>query len=125
MILIVDKVTEAHQALKESMKMVGRECTIITVSPQGSQTDGVIGLDAKYGNHLFIQSGENGYLMKYDKEKDLTDQVDLVDRMAAKIVEIFADRERLETFHRKSYEIAEQYEESRVADKWIGLISCI
>ena len=82
----------------------------------------MIGLDAKYGNHLFIHSGENGYLMEYDKGKDLTDQVDLVDRMANKIVEIFANRERLEVFHRKSYEIAEQYEEWRVEDKWIDFL---
>lgn len=48
MILIVDKVTETYRALKESMEMVGKECTIIALSPQESKTDDVLSIYEYY-----------------------------------------------------------------------------
>lgn len=82
----------------------------------------MIGLNAKYGNHLFICSGENGYLVDYDMEKDIANQDDLIDRIADRIVKIFADENRMELFHKKSYEIADQYIEACVEEKWIKFV---
>lgn len=83
----------------------------------------MIGLNAKYGNRLFIHSGENGYLVDFDLEKDMESPENLIDRMADRIVDTFADKKRLEAFHKKSYEIADQYMERIVSEKWIRLVS--
>lgn len=85
----------------------------------------MIGLDVKYGNHLFIHSGENGYLVDVDPKRDMEHPQELIDRMADKIVETFADEKRLELFHKKSYEIADQYMKATVEDKWFRLVSGI
>ena len=44
-------------------------------------------------------------------------------RMAEKIVEIFADGERLEAFHRASYEIARDFSNEIIAEKWRRLLT--
>ncbi|MCM1231932.1 MAG: glycosyltransferase [Ruminococcus flavefaciens] len=82
----------------------------------------VIGLDVKYGNHLFIHSEENGYLVDFNTGYVNGDDSQLIDDMAEKIVEIFEDKEKLKKFHQKSYEIGEQFLTHRIREKWIKLL---
>lgn len=82
----------------------------------------MIGLDVKYGNRLFIQPEKNGYLIDYDRKYAEDDDSKLIDDMAEKIVEIFADEERLEKFHRASYEIAEGFSTKLIEKKWKELL---
>ncbi len=84
--------------------------------------DAVIGLDVKYGNHLFIRSGENGYLVDYNTGYVSGDDSRLIDDMSDKIVEIFKDEERLKKFHQKSYEIGKNFFADRIREKWIRLL---
>ena len=82
----------------------------------------MIGLDVKYGNRLFIQSEKNGYLIDYDRKYAEGDDSKLIDDMAEKIVEIFADEERLKKFHRASYGIAGDFSTKLIAKKWEDLL---
>lgn len=79
----------------------------------------MIGLDAKYGNRLFIHPNENGYLVDFDVNQDIESPNELIDHVADRIVELFEDEQRLESFHKKSYELANQYNDACVTDKWI------
>ncbi len=83
----------------------------------------MIGLDVKYGNRLFIQPEKNGYLIDYDRKYIEEDDSALIDEMAEKVVEIFADGERLEAFHRASYEIARDFSNEIIAEKWRRLLT--
>lgn len=82
----------------------------------------MIGLDVRYGNRLFIHPGENGYIVDFDLEKDMVDKESLTDRVALAIVKIFEDQNRLERFHEVSYEIADDYKQSIIEDKWLQFI---
>ena len=83
----------------------------------------MIGLDVKYGNRLFIQPGENGYLIDYDIDYLERDDEELTDAIAAKIIEIFEDEKgRLERFHQKSYEIAQNFLSEKIEEKWKNLL---
>lgn len=77
----------------------------------------MIGLNVKYGNRLFIRSGENGYLVDFHVD-DTDDDSRLIEDMAEKIVEVFKDQERLEKFHCRSYEIAEEFSTKRIEGQW-------
>ncbi len=83
----------------------------------------VIGLDVKYGNRLFIKPEKNGYLIDFDRDYIGGDDSKLINDMAEKIVEIFEDEERLEGFHRTSYEIAESFSSEIIGEKWRKLLS--
>ena len=69
----------------------------------------VIGLDAKYGSRLLVHSGENGYLVKFAPSSVNEDTEKLIEGMAERILETFADLRHLEAFHRRSYEIAQGF----------------
>lgn len=83
----------------------------------------VIGLDVRYGNRLCIHSRENGYLIDFDQSYPEGDDHRLIDDMAKKIVEIFADKDRLEKFHRYSYAIAEKFSPKIIAESWKKLLA--
>lgn len=80
----------------------------------------VIGLDVKYGSRLLVHPGENGYLIDFDPGS--SEESKIVDCMAEKMIEIFADSERLEKFQERSYEIAEKFSTQNVEDKWRELV---
>lgn len=82
----------------------------------------VIGLDVKYGNRLFVHSGENGYLVDFDLNYVNQDE-ELVNNMAEKIVEIFADEKRLQEFHENSYKISKKFLTENNSKKWEVLLS--
>ena len=82
----------------------------------------VVGLDAKYGSRLLVHSGENGYLVRFEPASVNEDAEKLIGSMAEKILEIFAQPERLELFHKCSYRIAEGFLMGAIADKWMELL---
>ena len=82
----------------------------------------MIGLDVKYGNRLFIQPEKNGYLVNFHKDNVDGDDEKLTDIIAGKIIEIFTDEERLDKFHRNSYEIAAGFSSEIIKEKWKVLL---
>lgn len=76
----------------------------------------IIGLDVPYGNQTFILDEENGYLIPAVKDENK-----LVALIASRI-EKFLDLEDKNTFHQKSYEIAENFTLEQLQRKWINLI---
>lgn len=84
----------------------------------------IIGLDVRYGNRLFIHSGKNGYLIDYNWNhmNDVKMENKVIDNMAEKIIEIFSDEQRLESFHQKSYEIAKGFSTELIKKQWEELL---
>ena len=110
----------------------------------------VIGLDVAYGNRLFVRPERNGYLISLsavssrpvtndqnekwintaplatdkfiDYDVNDIDEEKLTDVMGEKIVEIFRDDQRLEKFHQISYEIASEFLNSVIEEKWKKLL---
>ncbi len=78
----------------------------------------MIGLDVKYGNHLFIQPEKNGYLVDFDLCYVEGNDDALIDRIADRIVEIFSDKEKLKEFQHGSYEIGKQFLSEVIEEKW-------
>lgn len=99
----------------------------LTLLDAAGSGEALIGLDAKYGNHVFIRNGENGYLADVDFSKTGNEQYveTVIQGMADKIVELFADEERLKAFHEKSYQIAEEYMDYKIEKRWIDFIEKI
>ncbi len=81
----------------------------------------MIGLNVRYGNHLFIQPGKNGYLVDFNTNYIEEDEK-LTDAIAEKIIEIFADKKQLEEFQRNSYKIARDFASDIIEEKWKNLI---
>ena len=94
----------------------------LTVMEAVGSGTAVIGLDVKYGNHLFIRPGKNGYLIGYDPKYIDNDDHKLSDTIAERIVDVFADDERLKRFHWNSYEIARGFSTQIIAEKWKRLL---
>ncbi|MCI9336731.1 MAG: glycosyltransferase [Lachnospiraceae bacterium] len=83
----------------------------------------MIGLDAKYGNRLFIQPENNGYLVEFHTEYVDGDDDKLTDAIAEKIVDIFSDETRLREYHNNSYRIAQTFCTNNLTDKWEALLN--
>ena len=82
----------------------------------------MIGLDVKYGNRLFICHEENGYLVDFNTSYVDGNDEELTDAIAERIVQVFADEERLERFHQNSYEIAQNFLSQLIEEKWKSLL---
>ncbi|KAI4443223.1 glycosyltransferase [Schaedlerella arabinosiphila] len=82
----------------------------------------VIGLDVKYGNRLFVHSEENGYLVDFDLNYVSQSDRELINNMAEKIIEIFADEERLQEFHENSYKIGQAFLNENNSKRWKELL---
>lgn len=78
----------------------------------------MIGFDVPYGNPTFIDDGKNGFLVPV---REAMTEADRVQALADRVVRYFTECDRA-AFARRSYEIAEAYEEQRVALKWKGVI---
>lgn len=91
-----------------------------TMEAIGSGT-AAIGLDVPYGNRLFIRPEENGYLVAYDGTD--ADEEEMTDLLTEKMIRIFEDERRLESFHRKSYEIASEFLTQHIEEKWKRLLA--
>ncbi len=82
----------------------------------------VLGLDVKYGNRVFVHSGENGYLVDFNLCYVSGNDEPLIEDLAQGILKILEDRERLEQFHEKSYEIGKGFLQEVIAEKWQKLL---
>ena len=78
----------------------------------------MIGFDVPYGNPTFIADKENGYLLPFDREEP---DAAKIRKLTDAVIRLFTQAD-LEAFYRKSYEIAENYLEERVALKWKELL---
>ncbi len=79
----------------------------------------MIGFDVNYGNPTFIKHQKNGYLIPIDLNEDKESEI--IDHLAEGIVNYFDnDTSR---FNQASYEIAENFTQPVVVQKWNNLIS--
>lgn len=115
-------VTEVYQNYEVYITASLWETLGLSLMEAVASGNAMIGLDVKYGNRLFIRSGENGYLVNFHTDYVDGDDEKLTDEMAKKIIEIFADRERLEKFHQCSYEIAEKFSIEMIEKQWKNLL---
>ncbi|MDO4633736.1 MAG: glycosyltransferase [Eubacteriales bacterium] len=81
----------------------------------------MIGLDAHYGNRLFIRDGVNGILIPFslDAVSSRSEEEALIEHMADAMAEILQDREGLQSRSKESYRIAETYLNQYLEDKWL------
>jgi len=85
----------------------------------------MVGLDVRYGNRLFIEEGQNGYLVSYDPDHLYLECPEETDLLAERVVDILSDEEKLRKFSERSYEIAERYLPERISGQWKELMdSC-
>ena len=82
----------------------------------------IVGFDVRYGNRVFIDNGRNGFLVDYCPAHSEDECPPEVDGMADRIVEVFADEDRLRRFHERSYEIAEDYLSAKIEQAWVDLV---
>lgn len=85
----------------------------------------MIGLDVRYGNRLFIQNDINGKLVDFnidDIEKEGIED-STIEKIKDAIIDVFADRERLISFHENSYLIAKEFMDERIEDKWLKFLN--
>lgn len=83
----------------------------------------MVGLDVRYGNRLFIEDGQNGYLVPYNPDHFYQECPPEIDTLAKHIVQIVSDKKICEMFSQKSYEIAERYLPEQIKEKWKDLLS--
>lgn len=87
----------------------------------------VIGLNARYGNRLFIEDGKNGRLIDFSPE-DMGNPArvkEIISDMARSIVEVFSDEERLRAYQEHSYKIAERFLNEKIEQKWMDVIESL
>lgn len=87
-----------------------------------SSGNAVIGLTVKYGSRLLIRPGENGYLIDFVPGCDDDEEDRIIGDTADRIVEIFEDQESLKKFQRNSYEVAREFSNRMVEEKWRELL---
>lgn len=109
-------VTEVYKNYEVFLTASTFETLGLSILEAISSGTAVIGLDAKYGSRLLVHPEENGYLI--DFEPGNVEEEEIIDHLAEKMIEIFADSERLEKFHECSYEIAEGFSNRTVEDGW-------
>ncbi len=84
----------------------------------------LIGFDVRYGNKVFIRDGENGVRIPMSIEQISSPKLydACIAQMADAICEVFKDRKRMKKYEKKSYEIAEEYLDERIEEKWLELL---
>lgn len=113
-------VTEVYKNYEVFLTASTFETLGLSILEAISSGTAVIGLDVKYGSRILIQPGENGYLI--DFEPGSSAESEIVEQMAEKMIEIFADPERLEKFHERSYEISGRFTAPGIEGKWRKLV---
>lgn len=83
--------------------------------------EALIGLDAKYGNQVFIEHGENGYRVDFDPEviNQENEQNALVNRMAEAVCATFSNDDILSSYQKKSYDVASRFMDEKISESWI------
>lgn len=80
----------------------------------------IIGFDVRYGNPTFIDDGQNGYLLAADEE---TTRAQRVKMLSDAIIELFTHAD-LCAYSEHSYDVAKEYLNEAVEEKWINLLCC-
>ncbi|WP_436855889.1 accessory Sec system glycosyltransferase GtfA [Staphylococcus caeli] len=79
----------------------------------------MIGFDVNYGNPTFIKDQENGYLVPISLNEE--SEAEIINKITEKILQIFKNNHN--HYHVKSYEIAEEFTQSAIVEKWNDLIN--
>ncbi len=115
-------VTEVYKNYELFITASTFETLGLSIMEAVSSGNAVIGLTVKYGSRLLIHPEENGYLVDFVPGADSEEEGRIIDDMAAKIVEVFEDRERLKRFQMNSYKIAGEFSSRMVEEKWMELL---
>ena len=78
----------------------------------------MIGFDVPYGNPTFIENGKNGMLLPYNEEWTDFRKEEVLTKA---IIEMFTKSD-VDSFNKKSYQIAEPYLTANVAKQWEKLV---
>lgn len=113
-------VTEVYKNYEVFLTASTFETLGLSILEAMSSGTAVIGLNVKYGSRLLVQQEENGYLIDFDPGS--SEESEIVERMAEKMIEIFANQERLEKFQKRSYEISSRFTIREVEDNWRKLV---
>jgi len=99
---------------------LGESLGLTLMEATGSGT-AMIGFNAKYGNDIFIQNDINGYSSPIDfTQLNNTKYISyFTEKMAENIIRLFQNKEKLHQFQTSSYQIAKNYLEDIISEKWI------
>lgn len=78
----------------------------------------IIGFDVRYGNQTFIEDGKNGYRIPYSDEMEAKDKAE---KLAERLITLFTEVD-LDSFQKKSYDVAKQFLTTEVERKWKEII---
>lgn len=118
-----DNVADIYQQYEVFLTTSLGESFGITLMEAAGSGLAMVGLDVRYGNHVFIEDGKNGYLVPYDPSHIGVECPSETDVLAKRIVEILSDEEKRRAFSERSYEIAERYLPEQVEGKWMELMA--
>lgn len=84
----------------------------------------IVGLDARYGNRLFIENDKNGRLIAFKPEYILDDKMHekIIADMADAVVDILSDDKILKQYQEQSYQIAKQFTDDKIEGQWLELL---
>ncbi|KRL00996.1 glycosyl transferase [Liquorilactobacillus capillatus DSM 19910] len=78
----------------------------------------LIGLNVRYGNKTFIKNDQNGFLINYDGNPNLSE---ITDNISNKILKLFRSK-NIQSFRKVSYHIGEKFLANEVERKWEKLL---
>lgn len=78
----------------------------------------IIGFDVPYGNQTFIDEGRNGYLIP---AFEVDNETAIVAAYVERLRRYFKEANK-ETFHQRSYDIAEAFLTPHIEEKWVQLV---
>ncbi len=78
----------------------------------------IIGFDVRYGNHTFIDDGENGYLIPVDEHMTAKEKTEA---LTDQLIRLFTEAD-LESFHKHSYEKAKKFLTKEVEQGWKAIV---
>ncbi|MCI8813610.1 MAG: glycosyltransferase [Oscillibacter sp.] len=119
-----DHVADIYQQYEVFLTTSLGETFGITLMEAAGSGLAIVGLDVRYGNRLFVEDGQNGYLVPYMNQAHIgLECPPETDALASRVVEIVSDEEKRRAFSERSYEIAERYLPEQVTRKWKELLA--
>ena len=119
-----DHVADIYQQYEVFLTTSLGETFGITLMEAAGSGLAIVGLDVRYGNRLFVEDGQNGYLVPYTNRAHIgLECPPETDALARRVVEIVSDEEKRRAFSERSYEIAERYLPEQVTGKWKELMA--
>ena len=101
-----------------------RESLGLSIMEAVGSGNAVIGLDVRYGNRLFVEQGENGFLIEFNAEdSENEEKVDrLISEYVKRIQELCEEKTEISTFHSCSYKIAESFLKESIEKRWMEVL---